>query len=1049
MGDKGGAVFGDRLVREQVLNSLGASILVLREQHGGIRVEMLNTALRRRLSQAGHTSANQDPAELLHLVCAEDRDPLACWVRSLFSGAAQNTFTFRCGSAEDEPMVWLAQGTVSRLTDDSQLVCLCFSDFSVARTFKHRLQESEDSLRAALGHLNVNDWEYDILHGCAICGQRLQQVFGMPRIVPNFPEAWLSGGHIHPDDRAVYRVNTAQVKAGRSLAWDSRIQDPKTGHYLWFRTQYSVLFDDDGRPVRAVATGQNIQQLKDMERNFVHAEAQNGILTWELDLHTRSLVKITAEEDATDCPMGNSIRNAPDSMIAAGIYAEESIGAIRRVFEQIYGGAAQASAKVRRWSPKKQSYNWYELIFTALSDNGDQPEKALCTSRDITEEKRLEQLYQEELSHRSDLGSTLITCCQVNLSRSAVEAVYLNNVNCMTPEMTALTDYRRRMECFLDDIHLSEADNALFSPTSLIAAYRAGRYQMDKSFMARKKGKDHLIWVSASCHLVQRPDTGDIIAFFYNSDATAAYIKEHVTAAVLESDYDYAGLVLLENRHLWVRSSHREQCAVPPEWVSNVDDFVNTFTVAHLVGENAADCAACLRLDEVIRQLAQAPIYMVEGDYLEKDGSVRRKRWKFTVSDSVHHILAVSRTDVEGIVREERRKQERLAQLVRAADQASAAKSEFLARMSHEIRTPLNGVIGLATLLESEKDPAVAEDYRQKIVTSSRYLTRLIGDILDMSKIESGEILLNPQVWRFSEFWAGLEATVLPLCEQKCLRFIKDCTLPDLPVRVDHVRFTQIFFNLISNAVKYTPEHGTIRFSCRGGVREGMLAADYTVADNGIGMSEEFQKHMFEPFSQESSEVWAATQGTGLGLGIAKAFTELMGGSIAVESAPGKGTSFRIHLALPLAGQPDAASAVPLAGSLRGAAILVAEDHPINQLITVKLLEKRDARVLTANDGREAVQRFAQSPVGGISAILMDLRMPEMDGLAACRAIRAMDRPDAVRVPIVAMTANAFDRDRSKALAAGMDAYLAKPVDAQVLYQTLAGLLFPGESPGM
>jgi CheY-like chemotaxis protein/anti-sigma regulatory factor (Ser/Thr protein kinase) len=258
------------------------------------------------------------------------------------------------------------------------------------------------------------------------------------------------------------------------------------------------------------------------------------------------------------------------------------------------------------------------------------------------------------------------------------------------------------------------------------------------------------------------------------------------------------------------------------------------------------------------------------------------------------------------------------------------------------------------------------------------------------------------------------------------------------------MRLNQVLFNLLNNAVKYTDIGGRIEMTCLTREQEDGILAEFMVKDNGIGMSKEFQLNMFKPFVQENNEVVASTQGTGLGLSIAKGIVDKMNGELIVESEVGKGTTFLVRLITPkdeqaeqLLEKKEACEEVDFSGRT----ILVVEDHELNQMIISKLLLKKRAEVLISNNGKEAVERFTASQEGSIDAILMDVRMPVMDGLQATQKIRSLDREDAQTVPIIAMTANAYDEDREKSSQAGMNSHLAKPIDTKLLYETLNAFL--------
>jgi len=416
-----------------------------------------------------------------------------------------------------------------------------------------------------------------------------------------------------------------------------------------------------------------------------------------------------------------------------------------------------------------------------------------------------------------------------------------------------------------------------------------------------------------------------------------------------------------------------------------------------------------------------------------------------------YRVFYATYRDVGEEVRLRSRLNERLEEeksLRRQATAASAAKSDFLSRMSHDIRTPLNGIIGMSYLASCEDNPPRTAEYLKKIDTSSQFLLGLVGDVLDMSKVESDTMTFHPEPYPYAVFGSYVEAVIRPLCRDKDQNLVLDTEILEgwVPL-MDTLRVNQIFFNLLSNAVKYTPEGGTITLGLKACLTaEGRFALESYVKDTGVGMSAEFQKVLFDPFSQEGRDDVSAKRGTGLGLAIVKKLVDRMGGTIAVTSAPGRGTTFTLELvfdclredALPT---PAAGDSAPDDACLAGRHVLLCEDHPLNQEIARTLLERKGMGVSVAENGQRGVDRFARSPVGYYDAVLMDIRMPVMDGYEATRALRALPRRDAATVPILAMTADTFASDVQKCLDAGMNGHIAKPLDVKGLYGTLARVI--------
>ncbi|MBC5741529.1 response regulator [Blautia sp. 2744] len=390
------------------------------------------------------------------------------------------------------------------------------------------------------------------------------------------------------------------------------------------------------------------------------------------------------------------------------------------------------------------------------------------------------------------------------------------------------------------------------------------------------------------------------------------------------------------------------------------------------------------------------------------------------------------------------------AELLTAAKKAEAAneaKTEFLQRMSHDIRTPINGICGLVNMAEHYADNMEKQtEYRTKVKEASNLLLELVNDVLDMSKLESGEIVLEEIPFNLSKISREVFVVIEQMAAEQNIRIVwekKEITHRDLMGSPGYVK--RVMMNILSNSMKYNRENGYIYISCieiPSGQPE-MTIMEFVCRDTGIGMAEEFQKHIFEPFAQEHSGSRTKFAGTGLGMPIAKKLIEKMGGTITFESVEGVGTTFVIRV--PFRIDTDRDSKVETGekteASIRGLHILLAEDNDLNMEIAEFMLQNEGVEVTKAWDGQEAVELFRKSEPGEFDVILMDIMMPVMNGYEAAKMIRSMDREDAKKIPIIAMTANAFTEDRIRAKEAGMDEHVAKPVDVELLIKVIHRLV--------
>lgn len=387
-----------------------------------------------------------------------------------------------------------------------------------------------------------------------------------------------------------------------------------------------------------------------------------------------------------------------------------------------------------------------------------------------------------------------------------------------------------------------------------------------------------------------------------------------------------------------------------------------------------------------------------------------------------------------------------LQEEARRADAANIAKTEFLQRMSHDIRTPINGIIGMLAVAERYPDDLKKQDEcREKISKASHLLLELINEVLDMGKLESGEVVLEESPFNLKELSNEVLTVIEKLAEERDIEVIREnfsVTHWDVVGSPGHVK--RLMMNILGNAVKYNKDHGKIILSLREEEgEEGRAVYTFTCEDTGIGMSREYQKRIFEPFTREDESVKTAYNGTGLGMPIAKKLTETMGGSISFTSEKGKGTTFTITLPFLIdkaAGRAEKTTEEAEA-SIRGVRILLVEDNELNMEISEFIIAEKGAVVTKAWNGKEAVETFANAPEGAFDVILMDVMMPVMDGCEATKEIRTLPRKDAKRVPIIAMTANAFTEDKIRTREAGMNEHLSKPLAPDLVVKTIAKFL--------
>lgn len=879
--------------------------------------------------------------------------------------------------------------------------------------------------------------------------------------------------------------------------------------------------------------------------------------------------------------------------IASIIYPDDLYGVEERIKHHLSCG--ETLQEEIRLVCKNGDIRWIS-IKAQPSSNQDGEQDFYCVFVDITEEKqrqdRMRELYEKELAYFADLASTEGSIQgRMNVTQDKMES-YLTSSDEMVVRVG--NTYQETVENLAEsavDVEYGEKIRKTLNREKVLADYAAGRVDYHFDFLRKRYGGG-TFWGSTSFRSCLNPGTGDVMVFFYTFDITEQKLKELLLYKIAELDYDsIVEIDILSDTHrsISIKDSHKDTVLLKGSFQDSIREFAD-----RCIAEDAREeYLAKVDCDYMKARLSEQDSYSFVAEIKGDQGELLVKRYKvFMLNRDLGRVCMV-RTDVTEVVRKEQQQKEQLASALVAAEQANAAKTDFLSRMSHEIRTPMNAIIGMSTIAaQSIGDDEQVADCISKIGISSRFLLSLINDILDMSRIESGKMLLKNEKIPTEEFLRGINSICYSQAAAKGVEYecIIDPVMDDYYIG-DAMKLQQVLINILSNAIKFTGEGGKITFSASPRKRTRNDAViRFVVNDTGVGMSEEFIPHLYEPFSQESIGTTALYGGTGLGLAISKNIVDMMDGKITVRSIKGIGSEFTVDVKLGIVEEeklrhnqkkqnynfshlktlvvdddvavcesavvtlremgvsaewvdsgrkaiervqhlwnsdkyydmilidwkmpemdgietarrirqivgPDVTIIImtaydwlsieneaKLAGvnllmskpmfksalvsaftkalgekeeesereevqnyDFTGKRVLVVEDHPMNTEIAEMLLKNKGFEVETAENGLRAIELYSKTEAGYYDAILMDIRMPLMDGLAAANNIRHLSNADAKTVPIIAMTANAFDDDIEKSKAAGMNAHLAKPIEPNRLYRTLYDFIFEKEETG-
>jgi len=573
----------------------------------------------------------------------------------------------------------------------------------------------------------------------------------------------------------------------------------------------------------------------------------------------------------------------------------------------------------------------------------------------------------------------------------------------------------------------------------LLRCFKEGERSFNLEYRRDENGQMPF-WVHVSVSTFQSRDSGHVECYICAYDITEKVLEEQILSRLTMLGYDVVGLLYVKTGKCRFFRIKKLRYGMDCEQYEDYQESIECDIDRIIVPDQRDAVRKGLRLEVIREALKTAPIYPFSYSMIRKDGQHLQKLLQFSYLDERQDTIFLCKSDITKQYESEHLQIERLREAKLEADRANAAKSSFLSSMSHDLRTPINGILGFTGLALHERDPEKKQDYMEKVLSSSELLLDLVNDTLELSQIESGKFVLAPEPVRICDMADAVLTSLGPSAEIKNLHIVKQPpAFPEQTVLADKLKFQKVFLNLLSNAIKYTPSGGTIVASVEmlEPAHEGRNCR-MTVRDNGIGIYPDFLPQIFDAFTQEHRPESKTVLGTGLGLAIVKRIVTCMGGTVDVSSTPGVGSEFCVELPL-LPAEKAEAVLLPQENNaiLAGHRVLLCEDNSLNAEIARILLEEQGVQIVWEENGKLGAERFRASAPGEFSAILMDIRMPVMDGVEAARFIRAMARPDAASIPIIAMTADAFEQDIQSCREAGMNAHVIKPIDPKKLFAAL------------
>ncbi|MDO4405104.1 MAG: ATP-binding protein [Atopobiaceae bacterium] len=674
---------------------------------------------------------------------------------------------------------------------------------------------------------------------------------------------------------------------------------------------------------------------------------------------------------------------------------------------------------------------------------------------------RSDALYEETRNELASLTEDCLSVLRVNLTRNKIEERAGKALSAKDLAAQSYTELLASREERFPSADSCRRAQKVFARDELLKSFGTGRSEVEEThYSLMEDGQPCFVKTHAT--LAVQPGSGDVIAFITESVCNDEMVNETLINKALIGQYDaiasiFGGQYRVVIGDAGLHGDTGDQTNAGSEQSNaslacSYDDYLNCHLAPAINASEEDKCALLdsLCAERVESELARHEPYSVPVA-LSVGEEVRYKRFDFYVVDQQAEFFILLQSDTTEAIREERERNELLAEALSEAQRASQSKSTFLSNISHDIRTPMNAIVGYTDFAKKSDDPVQMREYLEKIDSSSKYMLALLNDVLEMSRIESGKSELDLTRASLPTLMDDVHELFERQMAEKGIAYSVDSSqVRDGCVICDKTRLNRVLLNLVSNAYKFTPEGGSVQVQLvqLDSTREGYGSYELHVKDTGIGMSEEFVHKIFDAFERERSATDSGIAGTGLGMAITRNIVDMMDGTIEVVSEQGRGTEFTVALEFELqtnepgdnqSNRPCEPRYEPM--DFTGLRALLVEDQEINREIATMILEDFGFEVDEAEDGVQALAQLTSSEAGCYDVVITDIQMPNMNGYELARSIRKLDGTELARTPIVAMSANAFQEDVKASHEAGMDAHVAKPIDVDILSRTLGEVL--------
>lgn len=927
-------------------------------------------------------------------------------------------------------------------------------DITRQKQIQRNLEIGKDTLKKITDNIPV---------GLAVCkikgdqissitvNQKFQQLLGISSEEITEKDSQIYRQVHHEDQPGILKTIFGLRQPGTFANHAFRIMPAGESVYRWYRLRAKTLAVQDGTMIFSCLSDITAEKEAEIElrksRQIYEAAVKTAQLSlWEYDIRGRRIILSDNSSTKDDCAkyaIPKIIENVPDSV--AQWVAEKDLDKMLDVYRRIDAGAPSASCEYWYKSNPGQEPRCERMTYITVFDNDGNPLSAYGIGQDITTLKFEEENYARTYQQLAKVNPQTLGSFRLNLTKNWCGDGQSPYPFILDEQKDGTADgYFTAFASAIPNPVQRHEFLSRFNRASLLQAFHDGQRQLTVDYLIPfPDGSQH--WLEGYLSMVRNQNSGDIEAVSYAIDVSDKKKAEEIMRHVTDKKCDFIGIVTPSTRSCEFYIDNWNRSGIPATRQKIAYDRCIAYALDHYVAENnRRNYAEKLAFENLTAIMASKEDFTFTFSCTADSGTWQRKQLRYGWLNAEKREIVFVQTDITDAYRQEQEQLRQMQEALHAAESANRSKMEFLSRISHDIRTPMNVISNMTNFaFDDIENHEKLKDDLKKIQASNGFLLSLINDVLDISKIDSGHVELHPEPCPYDDFIASIRSMFSQMCRQKGLDFIIGNSTHAGTAMIDRVRINQLVLNLLSNAIKYTPAGGTVTFTAWSTKRpDGNLDCGFSVKDTGIGMSAEFQRRMFEPFTQEFTNPNRphSETGTGLGLAIVKRLVDLMGGTISVVSAIDRGTEISVFFVFPAVSSgnvsvPKQSSSSPM-HQLKGK-VLIVEDNAINTEIAVRMLKSFGLTVMTAGNGAQGVSQFQKSAPGEFKAILMDIQMPLMNGIEATQTLRTLPRSDAKTVPVIAMTADAFAEDVERCLKAGMNGHVSKPIDPKKLLDTL------------